>query len=63
MKNKNNLRNKKNKKYDNCINKITERKISQNKKISEYNSNIIKKKNLLKNKGMLSKSKNYGANF
>ena len=57
------MSNKKNKKYDNYINKIAERKISKNKKISEYNSNIIKKKNLLKNKGMLSKSKNYGANF
>ena len=61
------MSNKKNKKYDNCINKITERKISKNKKISEYNSNIIKKKNLLKNKGMFSKnntnSKNFGSNL
>ena len=67
IKNKNNLSNKKIKKYDNCINKITERKISQNKKISEYNSNIIKKKNLLKNKGVFSKnstnSKNLEANL
>ena len=46
--------NKPNRKYENLINKITERKISQNKKISEYNSNIMKKKNILKNKGILS---------
>ena len=32
MKNKNNVSNKKNKKYDNCINKITERKYLKIKK-------------------------------
>ena len=44
----------------NLINKVTERKISQNKKISEYNSNIIRKKNLLKNKGILINNNNLG---
>ena len=58
--NDNNNRN--NKKYMNLINKITERKISQNKKISEYNSNIIRKKNLLKNKGILINNNNLGIN-
>ena len=33
----------------NVKNKISQRKFSQNKKISEYNSSIIRKKNLLKN--------------
>ena len=51
-----------NKKYMNLINKITERKISQNKKVSEYNSNIMRKKNLLKNKGILINNNDLGIN-
>ena len=50
--------NRNNKKYMNLINKIAEKKILQNKKISEYNSNIIRKKNLLKNKGILINNNN-----
>ena len=38
------------KKNDNYMNKINEKKLFQNKKISEYNNNIIQKKKLLKNK-------------
>ena len=49
------------------VNRITERKLSQNKKISEYNNSIIKKKNLLKSKGVFNnysnkKNKNPGIN-
>ena len=59
----NNKNNKKKNFY--IVNKITERKLSQNKKLSEYNNSIIKKKNLLKNKGIFnnfSNSKNSGIN-
>ena len=52
----NNNNKNKNKKNLYIVNKITERKLSQNKKLSEYNNSIIKKKNLLKNKGVF---KNY----
>lgn len=57
-KNRKSYNNKTNIKYENLINKITKRKISQNKKISEYNNNILKKKNILKNKGVLSSNNN-----
>ena len=56
--NKNNV-----KKYNNI--KRVKEKISQNKKISNYNSSIMKKKNFLKNQGIFSKnynSKNIGIN-
>ena len=56
--NKSILNNNKNKKSDYFINKTTKGKISQNKHFSDYNSNIIKKKNLLKNKIVFFKNNN-----
>ena len=59
-KSKKNLTNK-NKIFNDLMNKLPDRKLSQNKKFSEYNNNIIKKKNMLKNKGILTTKINLGS--
>ena len=46
------------KKNENILNKISQRKISaKQKRVSEYNTNIMKKKNLLKNKRIITSNK------
>lgn len=50
--------------YDNLISKMNQKKLIKNKKVSEYNNNIIKKKNILRNKGIFSNNtkNNFGVN-
>jgi hypothetical protein len=50
-----------NKIYENLISKISQKKI-KNRKVSEYNNNIMKKKNILKNKSIFTNNTNLGIN-
>jgi hypothetical protein len=50
-----------NKIYENLISKISQKKI-KNRKVSEYNNNIMKKKNILKNKSIFTNNTNFGIN-